>query len=417
MRGPVPVLVAASGAAWEADVLQRLRGATPAVVLLKRCVDLSDLLATAATGQARAALVSGDLPGLDADSISTLVRAGVGVVMVNGGGLEQHTRAQRMGIRRILDDTDLGTLPDALRSAGLDASAAATVPAASVPESAEPGGKVLTVWGPAGAPGRTTVAVNVAAELARRGHSTFLLDADPYGGTVAQHLGVLDEISGLLAAARLANVGRLDGEGLVGLARQVAPGLRLLTGLPRADRWTEVRAAAFTGLLQGACGVDEHVVIDTGFNLESEPDLLEGPVQRNGMTLAALEDADEVLVVGAADPIGMARLARALVELRGRGVDAPLRVVVNRSRASLGWKEAELRSLLDDFAVGAAGVHLLPDDRAAVDRALVAGRALGECGDSPLLRALRGLVDCLTGERPARRRSLLGRGRGRRSSR
>ena len=64
--------------------------------------------------------------------------------------------------------------------------------------------------GPAGARrGVTTVAVTFAAVLAARGRATVLVDADPYGGAVAQQLGVLDEVSGLLAAARLAATGGL----------------------------------------------------------------------------------------------------------------------------------------------------------------------------------------------------------------
>ena len=58
----------------------------------------------------------------------------------------------------------------------------------------------MAVWGPTGAPGRTTVAVGLATELASRGRGTLLLDADPYGGAVAQHLGVLDQA--LLAAVQ-----------------------------------------------------------------------------------------------------------------------------------------------------------------------------------------------------------------------
>ena len=58
----------------------------------------------------------------------------------------------------------------------------------------------MAVWGPAGAPGRTTVAVGLAAEIGRR-HRTLLVDADPYGGAVAQQLGVVDEVSGVLAGA------------------------------------------------------------------------------------------------------------------------------------------------------------------------------------------------------------------------
>ena len=42
-----------------------------------------------------------------------------------------------------------------------------------------------------------------------------------------------------------------------------------------------------------------------------------------------------------------------------------------------------------------AGLHFLPDDRATVDRALVAGRTLPEVGDSPLGRAVGDVVDAL----------------------
>ena len=51
--------------------------------------------------------------------------------------------------------------------------------------------------------------MGVAAALAGRGRVTMLIDADVYGGSTAIQLGVLDEISGLLAAARAANAGAL----------------------------------------------------------------------------------------------------------------------------------------------------------------------------------------------------------------
>ena len=135
---------------------------------------------------------------------------------------------------------------------------------------------------------------------------------DPYGGAVAQHLGVLDEVSGLLAAARSANSGLLDADRLEAFARQVDDCLRVLTGLPRADRWAEVRPAAFEQLLAEASRLAPHVVLDTGFSLESDlGDPFGAAPQRNRMTLDAVRAADEVVVVGAADPVGLARLARA----------------------------------------------------------------------------------------------------------
>ncbi len=97
--------------------------------------------------------------------------------------------------------------------------------------------------------------------------------------------------------------------------------------------------------------------------------------------------ADEVVVVGSADPVGLSRLARGLVELRELTGGAPVRVVVNRMRPTLGWSEKDIAGMVAGFA-RLAGLHFLPDDRAAVDRALVAGRTLVEAGDSALGRAI-----------------------------
>jgi MinD-like ATPase involved in chromosome partitioning or flagellar assembly len=252
---------------------------------------------------------------------------------------------------------------------------------------------VVAVWGPAGAPGRTTVAAGVAAELARRRLSTVLVDADPYGGAVAPLLGILDDVSGLLAAGRLAAAGQLA-ERLSTVVRVYAPHLGVVTGLPRADRWAELRPGlvaelADVGRSQG------HVVIDTGFSLEDGGDPA-GPVPgragRDQPTLEALAEADDVLVVGTAGPVGLARLARGLADLREHTPRPPY-VVVNRMRPSLGWSEREIVAMLSGV-VTTAGIRFLPDDSATVDRAAVAGRSLiEEAPDAALTRALAALVD------------------------
>ena len=66
-------------------------------------------------------------------------------------------------------------------------------------------GRIIAVWGPAGAPGRTLVAANIAGELAAEGQSVLLVDADSYGASVAALLGLLDEAAGLAQACRLAD--------------------------------------------------------------------------------------------------------------------------------------------------------------------------------------------------------------------
>jgi hypothetical protein len=101
-------------------------------------------------------------------------------------------------------------------------------------------------------------------------------------------------------------------------------------------------------------------------------------------------------VVGAADPVGLARLARGLVELEDAVPGVSPRVVVNRTRPTLGWSDQEIRDMVEGFA-RPVGLHFLPEDRAAADRALMAGKSLVESGESPLRSAIgdlaRGLLD------------------------
>lgn len=412
MSSRVTVLVAAAGAAWEPRALQSLAEPGAGITVLKRCVDLNDLLATAITGQAHVALLSYSIPGLDAECVDLLSRSGVGVVMVVDP-TELRTgeagRAGRLGISHVIETAAMDTLNDVILAAGDTTASSPAFPVEVMgppePQVARQPGRVVAVWGPTGAPGRTTVAVGLAAELASRGGDTFLLDVDGYGGAVAQHLGVLDESSGLLAAARSANAGHLDAERLGSLARQIDPFLRVLTGLPRADRWPEVRDVAFERLLALSRTLASHVVLDTGFNLELDADASFGSVgpSRNAMTLASLEHADEVILVGSADPVGLARLARALVEVTAVVPGCTLRVVVNRSRPSLGWGEREVRAMVEGFLTPAS-VHFIADDRVAADRATVTGKSLVELGDSSLRRGISALATAVLGESPAVRR-------------
>lgn len=415
------VVVVASGAEWESRALAVLKSA-PDVVVLKRCVDVEDLLATVTAGQAEVAVVALDAPGLDAAAVEHLVRHRVRTVAVvagdPGASLDAaRARAARWGITTQLAETELDRLPELLQApvpAGPGEAEAVDTPEPDLEDDGAEG-TIVVVWGPRGSPGRTTVAVGIAAEVAARGPSVLLIDADPYGGAVAQHLGVLDETSGLLAATRLATAGDLA-RGFAGVQRSVGAGLRVLTGLPRPDRWSEVRPTALEDVILAARGshTADLVVVDTGFGLDAEPapELGSRP-GRDVLTVTALQLADRVVVVGTPDPVGLARLASGLADLRELFPDQAVDVVINRHRASLGWSTAEIGELVATFAAGQQPLFL-PADQVAVDRAAASGRTLVESGDSALRRSLAGLVDAVVPElaAPTSRRGLRG-GKGR----
>jgi MinD-like ATPase involved in chromosome partitioning or flagellar assembly len=270
-------------------------------------------------------------------------------------------------------------------------------------------GSVVAVWGPTGAPGRTTVAVTLADELAQLGSASLLVDADVYGGTIAAVLGLLDESPGVAAACRQASAQRLDAAGLAALCWQLGPQLRVLTGIPLASRWPELRPAAFAPVLAAARGLADFTVIDCGFCLETDEELSFDTLapRRNGATLAILDDADLVVVVGAADPIGMQRLVRGLADLRDAEVPAPVWVVLNRVRPGVvpGDVTTELTTALQRFA-GRTPAALLPADPRSMDAALATGRLLGESNPaSPLRQAIVELAAALAGvSAPAQRR-------------
>jgi hypothetical protein len=185
----VAVLVAAGGASWEPSALGVIESAGPRVRLLKRCMDLSDLLATAATGSASAAVIGASVVGFDLEVVSTLRGQGVAVVAVRDGGPLHDELLTRLGVDHQVDPAELDGLPGVLAQTVVHEVAHELVDPPIEP-AAEQAGQLVAVWGPTGAPGRTTLATALAAELARIGHESLLIDADPYGGAVAQHLGM-----------------------------------------------------------------------------------------------------------------------------------------------------------------------------------------------------------------------------------
>ncbi len=180
----------------------------------------------------------------------------------------------------------------------------------------------------------------------------------------------------------------------------------MLTGIPLAARWPELRTAAVGAVLAAARRLADVTVVDCGFCLETDEELSFDSLapRRNGATLAVLDDADVVLVVGAADPIGMQRLVRGLAELREAEVGSSVQVVLNKVRRGVvpGDPRAELVGALELFS-GTTPAALLPYDRDSLDAALATGRSLGEARPaSPLRAAVAELAGRLVDRRAGR---------------
>jgi Flp pilus assembly CpaE family ATPase len=125
--------------------------------------------------------------------------------------------------------------------------------------------------------------------------------------------------------------------------------------------------------------------------------------------LEVLRSADIVVAIGAADPLGLGRLIRALHELSNAVPGVTPHVVVNRMRDTLGWSASDITQTVTR-ATGFSVVSTLPEDRQACDRAMVHGRTLPEvAAEASLTKAFGELAVQLSGLSDGHRQ----RGRGR----
>ncbi|MGJ9402330.1 AAA family ATPase [Arthrobacter sp. KK5.5] len=384
------------------DALERLRGA---VTVVRRCDELTEIVALAESGLADAALLAGDPLDVDAATLDSLARLGVPALVLTDDGAATE-RLAGLGASVESPSAPAQSISDLLELlCGGAVRGRVPTPAAGPPVQREPWedrapGRITAVWGPPGSSGRTTVAVNMAVEAALDGKNVVLVDADTYGASVAVHLGLLDESAGLAQLCRLADQGVLDRSGFErGCSVLAVAGarLRVATGLPRPSRWPELRAESMARVLDFSRRQSDLVVVDVAPAIEFDEDLSfdTSAPQRNAATAAALEAADEVLAVGAADSVGVPRLVKAVEELGDRFPDIEPRIVFNKVRsASIGASpERQLRETWARFGPDRPVAAFLPWDPEAADGALLAGSPLAEWAPASGLRtSVAGLV-------------------------
>ncbi|GAB3842354.1 P-loop NTPase [Nesterenkonia populi] len=426
----------------ETDHIAALEALQGPVTVDRRCETPAELLAVARHSHADAVLIIGH-PEILTDSLAAQMHAqGLTVVAVTDLPAERE-RLRRIGVLGLPDDTPASVLAQALQGAAgdsgeqpgagsvfsqlagrdliaEDAQFAAVegdpMPQLPPPPRCEsdsaPGSEaslvpegVTVVWGPHGAPGRTTVAITLASELALRGAAVLLVDADSWAASAATHLGLLEESAGLAQACRAAERGGLDVVQLARLAQTVRTAggsWDVLTGLPRPERWAELRSRAVGRVLSLAAERYTHVIVDVAAPIELDEELSfdTAAPQRSSATVASLEAADQVLLLGGADPLSFSRLIRAAADYPERipGAAVPT-VVVNQLRSDVVGRSPQ-RQLAEAWARYAGGgavaggiAACLPYDREACDTALRRGEVLAECApESELRRAVAALV-------------------------
>ena len=391
----VQVLLAVQGPG-ETDLVSAISRA-PGLTVSRRCGDVAELLAAAGARLGTVAVVSASHLGIDRVVVDRLRQ--MGVLSVGLAAPEDTGRVAALGVDAVVDQAG-GTHAVLAALTGVR-DLPPPPPPPEEPQAAD--GVLVTVWGTTGAPGRTTLAVNLAHALTRHG-TVGLVDADTRAPSVAQVLGLVDESSALALAVRAATQGRLDAATLDRSFPRVGQ-VAVMTGLTRPDRWREAPAAGLEVVLERARARFGFTVVDVAGGWEPEApgfDSAFAPA-RDGAQLAALRLADVVVVVGAADPVGIHRLISLLAErprTQGREV-----VVVTGVRPSVGGPAPDraVREALARFA-GVADPELVNDDRPGLDAALMAGEYLAVTAPrSPALAGIEELARVVAGAPVSRR--------------
>ena len=241
---------------------------------------------------------------------------------------------------------------------------------APVPKESSP--TSICVWGPAGSPGKSTFAANMACEMALEGHRVLLVDLDTFSPCLSEMFGLIDHPPGLAAAVRLVGQGRFDLEQINRLAVRFDVGsghLAILTGLSSSSRWPEIGAEKVEGLINGALQHFDFVILDVASQLESSIRQVGGAVDRNIAARTAISVSSKTVAMLSSEPIGVKRFLEAYDQVSA--LTSNSLIVANRLRTSaLG---AKAKQQVDDAIrhfFNRSIAAFIPDDSESCDRAV-----------------------------------------------
>ena len=224
---------------------------------------------------------------------------------------------------------------------------------------------VIAVTSPHGSTGKTTVAINIALELASEKARVLLIDGDIQGPAVANHFVLTQQPAGLQAALRIASQQRFDLEQLERLSFQFQKStLRIMPGSQNFPS-QPVDQGAVANLLETARSGYEFTVVDLG-SLSGD-----GGGTQAELTNTIISLADRKIVVCLADPIGIFRLLG--TENLIAATSQPVDLVMNRVRNSvIASARREIAITLQRLSALEPKAYL-PDDPQHIDQAVRTG--------------------------------------------
>jgi pilus assembly protein CpaE len=196
------------------------------------------------------------------------------------------------------------------------------------PEEQKQTGKILAVYYPSGGVGVTTVAVNLAAELASPTAKVALVDLNLFAGDISTFLDVNPSYT---LSSVTNNIARLDASFLQGVMTRHASGPYVLTEPTEVDEAINITPEQVNRLLQFLKGVFDYVVVDCGGQL-------------SGCTMAILENSNLIMFTTVLSLPTIKTSKRYLAAMERKGIRKDrLKLLVNRHipKADIQLKDAE----------------------------------------------------------------------------
>ncbi len=251
-------------------------------------------------------------------------------------------------IRRVHDKRP--TVRVAASSTQQSPASGAVAPVESYPE-----GKIVTVFSPKGGNGCTTVALNVAVTMAKRGHRTILVDGSLQFGDAA----VMLDMKSVTTIADLSDRGEIDADLINSVVQVHKSNLNVLLAPPRPEMADDINAEHIKNLLENLKTIYEFVIVDTPSYLDEK-------------ALTMLDLADRIVLITQQNLPSLKNISRFfdLAEKLEYSTDKVL-LVVNRAmntKQKISIKDISdilKRSILmsipaDDLVVEASANHGVP---------------------------------------------------------
>jgi pilus assembly protein CpaE len=190
----------------------------------------------------------------------------------------------------------------------------------SAPEPRAAEGKVIAVLGSKDGYGKTTVAVNLAATMARRkDRPVMIMDLDLQGGDVSTFLNIKPNYT-IADVAR--NVNRIDANYVKGAMYRHESGVYMLAEPKNVSEVEEITAPKIKAVLNLLKGMGGYVIVDGGYSFDER-------------ALTVMDMSDMIILVGVLTLPAIRTIQKSLSVFRdlGYGKDK-VKLIINRNGAN-----------------------------------------------------------------------------------